>query len=59
MPTYTIAELHALLPEVKIVGLATGARGTAAYRSAGVDATLPRTASAARVAATVRRLLRY
>jgi hypothetical protein len=57
VPAYTIAELHALLPEVQIIGIAGGDRGTAAYRNAGVSAMLPRTAPPARVAATIRRLV--
>ena len=57
VPMYTIAELHALLPEVKIVGIAARGRAAAVYRSAGVSTTLPSGTSAARIAATIRKLV--
>jgi hypothetical protein len=58
VPTYTLAELHALLPEVQIVGLTTTLAKSAYYRSIGVSALLPRTASPALVAHTVKSLVR-
>ena len=58
VPTYTLAELHALLPEVKIVGLTTTPARSAYYRSIGVSAILPRTASPAQVARAVKSLVR-
>jgi DNA-binding NarL/FixJ family response regulator len=61
VPTYTLAALHALLPEVKIVGLtATPAKSarSAYYRSIGVSAILPRTASPAQVARAVKSVVR-
>ncbi len=58
IPTYTLAELHALLPEVQIVGLAGNSTRAAYYRSIGVSALLPRTASAAQVARTIKSLVR-
>jgi hypothetical protein len=58
VPTYTLTELHALLPEVRIVGLASTLARSAYYRSIGVSAVLPRTASAARVAHAVKSLVR-
>jgi hypothetical protein len=54
VPASTLATLHALLPEVKIVGL-TGSPARALYY---VSAVLPRTASAATVAKTIKSLLR-
>jgi hypothetical protein len=58
VPTYTLAELHALLPEVQIVGLTASPAKAAYYRRIGVSALLPRTASAARVAHAVKSLVR-
>ena len=58
MPTYTLAELHALLPEVKIVGLTSTPAKSAYYRSIGVSAILPRTATPAQVAHAVKSLVR-
>ena len=58
VPTYTLAELHALLPEVKIVGLTATPAKSAYYRSIGVTAILPRTASPARVARAVKSVVR-
>jgi hypothetical protein len=58
VPTYTLAELHALLPEVKIVGLTATPAKSAYYRSIGVSAILPRTASPAQVAHAVKSLVR-
>jgi hypothetical protein len=58
VPTYTLAVLHALLPEVKIVGLTGTPARSAYYRSIGVSAVLPRTASSARVAHAVKSLVR-
>ena len=55
VPAYTLAGLHALLPEVKIIGLS--AKGGGAYRF-GVSAVLPRGSSPATVAKTVKSLLR-
>ena len=54
VPTYTLAELHALLPEVQIVGLTSTPAKAAYYRRIGVNALLPRTASAAQVARAVK-----
>jgi hypothetical protein len=51
IPAYTLAGLHALLPEVRIVGLGRGVYP-------GVAATLPRNASPALVAKTIERLVR-
>jgi hypothetical protein len=59
IPRGTLAGLHALLPEVKIVGLAPEVKRTNAARPvSGVAALLPRHASPALVARTVERLLR-
>jgi hypothetical protein len=58
VPTYTLAELHALLPEVKIVGLTTTPAKAAYYRSIGVSAILSRTASPAQVAHAVKSVIR-
>jgi hypothetical protein len=58
VPTYTLAELHALLPEVRIVGLTASPAKAAYYRSIGVSALLPRNASAAKVAHAVKSALR-
>jgi len=57
VPTYTLAELHALLPEVQIVGLTATPAKAAYYRRIGVSALLPRTASAAQVARAVKSLV--
>jgi hypothetical protein len=57
VPAYTLAELHALLPEVQIIGIGSPAR--AAYdRSIGVVTLLPRGATAAQVAHAVRAAIR-
>jgi hypothetical protein len=58
VPTYTLVELHALLPEVKIVGLTSTPAKSAYYRSIGVSAVLPRTASPAQVAHAVKSAVR-
>ena len=58
VPTYTLSELHALLPEVQIVGLTATPAKAAYYRRIGVSALLPRTASAARIARAVKSLVR-
>jgi len=58
VPVSTLATLHALLPEVKIVGLTGSPVRKLFYRANGVSAVLPRTASAATVARTIRSLLR-
>jgi Mg2+/citrate symporter len=58
VPTYTLASLHALLPEVKIVGLSDSWARTGYYRSIGVAAVLPRSAPAKAVGATIKSLLR-
>jgi hypothetical protein len=57
VPPSTLATLHALLPEVKIVGLTGSPARALSYRSVGVSAVLPRTASAATVAKTIKSLL--
>jgi hypothetical protein len=57
IPAYTLAGLHALLPEVKIIGLSATPSRAGAYRSIGVSAVLPRDASAALVATTAKSLL--
>jgi hypothetical protein len=49
VPTYTLAELHALLPEVTIIGLTATPAKSAYYRSIGVSIVLPRSASPAQV----------
>ena len=49
VPPYTLAELHALLPEVTIIGLTTTPAKSAYYRSIGVSVVLPRSASPAQV----------
>jgi len=49
VPTYTLAELHALLPEVKIIGLTATPHKAAYYRSIGVSVVLSRTSSPAQV----------
>ncbi|MEP6812058.1 MAG: SwmB domain-containing protein, partial [Actinomycetota bacterium] len=58
IPAYTLAGLHALLPEVKIIGLSATPSRAGAYRSIGVSAVLPGDASAALVAKTARALVR-
>jgi hypothetical protein len=58
VPTYTLAELHALLPEVKIVGLTATPAKSAYYRSIGVSVILPRTASPAQIAHALKSLVR-
>jgi hypothetical protein len=58
VPASTLATLHALLPEVKIVGLTGSPARSLYYRSVGVSAVLPRTASAKTVAHTIKSLLR-
>ena len=57
VPTYTLAELHALLPEVKIIGLTATPGKSAYYRSIGVSAVLPRTASSTQVAHAITSLV--
>jgi hypothetical protein len=57
VPAYTLAELHALLPEVRIVGIGSSARA-AYYRSIGVTTVLRPGATAAQVAHAVRRAIR-
>ena len=58
VPPYTLAELHALLPEVQIVGLGGSPAQAAYYRSIGVSTLMRRGSSAKRVAAAVRDALR-
>jgi hypothetical protein len=59
VPATRLAALHELLPEVKIVALAPAAkRSGASYDRFGISAVLPRHASAALVAQTIRELLR-
>jgi hypothetical protein len=58
IPAYTLAGLHALLPEVKIIGLSGTPSRAGAYRSIGVSAVLPRGASSALVAKTAKSLVR-
>jgi hypothetical protein len=59
VPGTTLAALHELLPELKIVALAPAAkRSGASYGRFGISAVLPRDASAALVAKTIRGLLR-
>ena len=58
IPAYTLAGLHALLPEVKIIGLSSTPSRADAYSSIGLSAVLPRGASAALVAQTAKRLVR-
>jgi hypothetical protein len=58
VPPYTLAELHALLPEVQIIGLGRSPARTAYYRSIGISTLLPHGASAKRVAAAVRGAVR-
>jgi|GEM_PF-5873558 len=57
VPTYTLAELHALLPEVQIIGIGSPAR-SAYDRSIGVTTLLPRGATAAQLAQAVRDAIR-
>jgi hypothetical protein len=59
VPAYSLASLHALLPEVKIVGLSDSRARTAYYRSIGVAAVLPRSTPAKVVASTIMSLLGY
>jgi hypothetical protein len=54
VPQYTLAELHALLPEVRIIGLGGSPARAAYYSSIGISTLLPHGASAERVAAAVR-----
>jgi hypothetical protein len=56
VPAYTLAGLHALLPEVKIIGLS--AKHAGAYHAFGVTTVLPRSSSPATVAKTIKSLLR-
>jgi hypothetical protein len=58
VPLYTLAELHALLPEVRIIGLGGSPARAAYYRSIGVSTLLPHNASAKHVAVAVRASLR-
>ena len=58
VPMYTLAELHALLPEVQIIGLGGSSAHAAYYRSIGVSTLLRHGASAKRVATAVRDLVR-
>jgi hypothetical protein len=58
VPIYTLVELHALLPEVKIVGLTATPARAAYYRSIGLSVVLPRTASPAQVAHAIKSLTR-
>jgi hypothetical protein len=58
VPAYTLSELHALLPEVIVVGLTATPARAAYYRNLGVSAVLPRSSSAARVAAMIKSLVR-
>ncbi|MDX6485570.1 MAG: large repetitive protein, partial [Gaiellaceae bacterium] len=58
VPTYTLAELHALLPEVKIVGLAARPSRAGLYRSLGVSVVLPRTAPTSAVSRAIKQQLR-
>jgi hypothetical protein len=57
VPARSLATLHALLPEVKIVGLADSPARALHYRNVGVSVVLPRTASAATVAHAITSLL--
>jgi hypothetical protein len=58
VPASTLATLHALLPELRIIGLTASPKQAAHYRGLGVNAVLSRTAPAASIARTVRSLLR-
>jgi hypothetical protein len=58
VPNYTLAELHALLPEVRIVGLTATPARAAYYRSVGVSTILPRGSSAAQVAHAIKSSVR-
>ncbi|HEX6788597.1 MAG TPA: invasin domain 3-containing protein [Gaiellaceae bacterium] len=58
VPLYTLVELHALLPEVQIVGLGGSPSRVAYYRSIGIATLLPHGASAKSVAAAVRAAVR-
>jgi hypothetical protein len=58
VPTYTLAALHALLPEVMIVGLSDKPARAAYYRSIGIDTVLSRSSSPAVVSAAIKRSLR-
>jgi hypothetical protein len=58
VPTYTLAELHALLPEVRIVGLSASPARAGYSRSIGITTLLPRGATAAQVAHAVRAAIR-
>jgi hypothetical protein len=58
VPPYTLAELHALLPEVQIIGIADSPRKLAYYHRLGVHTVLPHGASAAQVARAVKLAVR-
>jgi hypothetical protein len=58
VPASTLATLHALLPELRIVGLSGSPTHDSYYRGLGVSAVLSRTASATTVARTIASLLR-
>jgi hypothetical protein len=58
VPPNTLAELHALLPEVQIIGLGGLPARAAYYRSIGISTLLPHGASTTRVAAAVRASVR-
>jgi hypothetical protein len=58
VPASTLATLHALLPELRIVGLSGSPTHDSYYRGLGVSAVLSRRASATTVARTIASLLR-
>jgi hypothetical protein len=58
VPTYTLASLHALLPEVQIIGLSNSPARAAYYRGVGLSAVLPKTSSPAAVAKAIKASLR-
>jgi hypothetical protein len=57
VPASTLASLHALLPELRIVGIGDHRARAAYYRGIGVSALLPHSASPAAVSSTIKSLL--
>jgi hypothetical protein len=58
VPTRTLVSLHALLPEVRILGFSDDRAHAARYRRIGVSALLPRSTSPAAVSSMIKSLLR-
>ena len=58
VPTSTLVSLHELLPEIRIVGISDSRARAAYYKSIGIAALLPRSATAKVVSTTIKTLLR-